>query len=182
LIVSWLLLTFVVANTYKGVLFTILTTPSFPKVPQTLHEVLQSNYSVWTTNRDLHRFFKRFDIERKLTTTDDERLNKYRKLNEMLELIICTPSKLFVAMNTRNELKGLYRNHSISEKLMILDPEEDVRLLKEFYSLFSQDNFVLGDTLNFFTERYQWIIRRNAFLSSFLPILSGLMESGIYSR
>jgi len=65
---------------------------------------------------------------------------------------------------------------------MIFDAEANIRILKEFLSLFSENDFVLGETFSFFTARYQWIIRRNAFLSSFLPILSALMESGIYSR
>jgi len=188
LIILWLLLTFLVANAYKGVLFTILTTPSFQIVPQTVQEILQSNYSVWTFNAELHRFSKRFDMDRIITIKDDQKYEKYQKLNTKIELIKSTPlnvninSKLFVAMETRVELEGLSSNYTIPEKLMILDLEEKVELLKEFHSFFSHNDFALGETFNFVTARNQWIIRRNEFLSSFLPILSALMESGIYGR
>jgi len=182
LIILWLLLTFLVANAYKGVLFTILTTQSFQVVPRTIQEVIESNCSVWTTNPDLHRFSKRFYISRNITTRDNEELKQYQKLNQKIELIESLYSNLFVAMETGFELKARYRNHSVPGKVMILNPEEDVRLVKEFYSLFSPNEFVLGETVNFLTARHQWIIRRNQFLSSILPILSALMESGIYSR
>jgi len=65
---------------------------------------------------------------------------------------------------------------------VILDPEKNMRFMKEFYTMFSRNDLALGETLNFFTTRHQWTIRRNAFLSLFVPVVTGLMESGIYSR
>lgn len=40
---AWLLLSFLVSNAYKGVLFSLLTTPSLPQVPETLTEVVSSD-------------------------------------------------------------------------------------------------------------------------------------------
>ena len=53
LLVFWLLLTFLVGNAYKGVLFIFFTTSSFQVVPQTLQEFHNLNYSIWTTNVDV---------------------------------------------------------------------------------------------------------------------------------
>jgi len=44
LLVCWLFLTFLVGNAYKGVLFTLLTKPSVPLVPQTLQQVILKFY------------------------------------------------------------------------------------------------------------------------------------------
>jgi len=85
LIISWLLLTFLVANAYKGVLFTILTTPFFQGVPQTTQEVLQSNYSVWTTDRRLY-YCITCETELIITTGFYETYTKYQKLNHKTAL------------------------------------------------------------------------------------------------
>ena len=47
-----MMLSFLVANAYKGVLFFFLTTLSVPTVPNTLEEVVQSekNYLIVTIN------------------------------------------------------------------------------------------------------------------------------------
>jgi len=87
-----------------------------------------------------------------VNTADDEKMSDFRKLNEQFELITCSVSDLFVAMETGVEIAGLYSNHTVSSKLMILDPQENLRLLKESYTLFSQNDLVLGRNLNFFTE------------------------------
>jgi len=173
LIILCLLLTFLIANAYKGVLFTILTTPSFHLIPKTTQAVLQSNYTVRTTNVGIH-------MERIVTTIKGER--KYQKPSKRIEQIGYEILNLFVALETGNELVGWFSNYTIPEKLMILELEEDIRKLNELHSLFSGNNFVLGKTLNVLSKRNQWIIRRNGFLLSFLPIISSLMESGIYSR
>jgi len=68
-------------------------------------------------------------------------------------------SDLFVAVGTGVKLERWYRNNliyqTVPEKLMIFDAEANIRILKEFLSLFSENDFVLGETFSFFTARYQ---------------------------
>jgi len=198
LLISLMLLTFLVGNAYKGVLYTILTTPSIPSVPKTLQQVIDSNISVVSTRGVLYKtrdwgYFMESDIRKHvhaLLSNADKKLGNstlylYEKLNERTSLTLVNISNLFISMKTGVEVEGLFKehkNHTIRENIFILNPEDDLRLVKELYRIFTTNVFVLGDKLNLLSEQKQWAIRRNNFLTSFLPILSGLIESGIYNR
>jgi len=53
LLISWLLLVILVGNAYNGVLFSLLTTLFVPVVPNTLQEIVQSDYLLVTTTAPL---------------------------------------------------------------------------------------------------------------------------------
>jgi len=201
LLISWFLLTFLVGNAYKGVLFTLLTKPSVPVVLNTLQQVIDSNISVVSTHGIVADSFVRYptfsaesEVQRILKTLPNQAdaalvnnytLNSYKKLKDRTNLALVNISNLFISMKTGNEVQASHlrsKNHTISEKVMILNPEDDVKLLKQLYRIFATNIVVLGDKLSLLTEQKQLTVRRNSFLTSFLPILSGLIESGIYQR
>ena len=179
LLVCWLFLTFLVGNAYKGVLFTLLTSPSVPFVPRTLQQMIQSNYSVVTTQGEmlftLHLFIKNAKQAPVTRINISSALNLYRKLWNRTDLVFTTTSKLFV------DTKFLNKN-SVSKDLMVLNPEKNMILLKDLNTLFTQNIVAFGEKLNFFSDRKLWVFRRNGFLTVILTIQTGLMESGIYKR
>ena len=186
LLIGWLLLTFLVGNAYKGVLFTLLTTPSVPVVPQTLKQVVQSNYSAVTTETTmlytLDLFLRNTEQDYTARYNISSAVNLYRKLWDKTTLIFTLTSHLFVDMKTSGVIQGLVQNHSIPKEMIIVDPEKNMNFLKELNTVFTKNVVILGEKLNLLSERKQWCFRRNGFLTLILPILSGLTESGIYKR
>jgi len=109
-------------------------------------------------------------------------MNLYGGLWKRRIFAFTSTSNFFVDMKTSIEIKGKMENYTIPKELMIVDSEENINFLKELNTLFSENFLVLGEKLNFLSERKQWCFRRNGFLTLISPILSGLMESGIYKR
>jgi len=196
LLVSWMLLAFLVGNAYKGVLFSLLTSLSIPMVPDTLQEAVQSHYSLVTTEsilvtqerKQVRTSAAKLYIQSIVEEVESGKLNIshidwYKKLNTtMVFMNPADASDLFVSQVTRIELRSETKNFSIPEKVIIINPEKDVRLFEELNTIFTRNVLVMGETLGLFSTRYHWVIRRNAFLRLILPVLSGLEESGIYRK
>jgi len=174
LLISWLLLVFLVGNAYKGVLFSLLTTLSVPVVPETLQEVVQSDYLVLTTSALLiskgDKTFKVSAAQMRIDSILEEvnagklnisNSNMYQKLNKILAFLYpADASDMFVAMEADFELKSETKNYTIPKKIVILDTENIVKVFEELNTIFTKNLLVLGETLNLFSTRNQWIFSR----------------------
>ena len=196
LLVAWMLLTFLMGNAYKGVLFSLLTSVSIPVVPDDLQEVIQSRYLVITTsalkefkeNQRMVKSAAKVYIRSIVEAVEEGKLNIsyvnwYKELNaSMVFMNPADASDLFVSLMTRSELQSEKGNFSIPQKVILINPEKEVQVFEELNTIFTRNVLVLGETLNLFSTRTQWVFRRNAFLRLVLPILVGLEESGIYAK
>ena len=196
LILPWMLLSFLIGNAYKGVLFSFLTTPSVQKVPETLHEAVNSRMMIATLariasiNGAAYSLAKdRVDsilenIRAGAITGQDE--NTYQKFRDKMLFVQNSVVDMFIAIETGaeiySEVKEESGNHTISRDLMIFDKEETVSLLSELTTLFTNKILTPGRSLDLFSNTELWILRRNAFLRLMIPIFSGLEQAGIYRR
>jgi len=196
LLVCWIFLVFFIGNAYKGVLFTLLTTLSFPAVPKTLQEVVRSDFFVMSTqilkskDGDIVSMAKN-EIGNILKEVDQNRLNisdvdLYKKVYESIVFLGQSghPSKLFVAMKKGDKLRrqdGKYT--AIPEKLIMFDPENVVEYFKELNLIFTTNTMLIsGQKINLVWLRKLWMFRRNVISKLALPILMTLVESGIHKR
>lgn len=196
LLISWMLLAFLVGNAYKGVLFSFLTTLSVPVVPKTLQEVVQSDYLVLTTKTIVvANEFERDEIsgaklfidlimkEAKAGKLKIRNSNLYQQLNDTLIYLKSVEAfDLFIAMETGVELKGEIKSYKIPKKIIIFDSGSIVKLFGELNTIFTNNLLIFGETLDLFSVRNQWVVRRNALYRLILPFAAGLDESGIFSR
>ena len=194
LLVCWMLLVFLVGNAYKGVLFTILTTLSFPAVPKTLQEVTESDSFVISTaivSQNGIGSEAKYEIGNIVEEASQGRLNisnvdLYKKLNNLIVFLgnDVDISSLFVAMEKGDKLKGQDGNYTaIPKNLIIFDRDVTIDLFKELNSLFTTNTMlVLGQKIDLIWLRAQWLFRRNAIARLASPILINLVESGIYER
>ena len=155
-LMSWMLLTFLVGNAYKGVLFTILTTPKNSAIPPTLQDAVFSNISVVSTHREdngfLAHFFAESETQKLLKTLhsrpmgdfENSTLNLYEKLKERTSYTFTTISNLFILMKVGFEEQETYEK----QKFLILNPEKDMEHLKELNRLLTKNALVLGEKLN----------------------------------
>ena len=65
-------------------------------VSQTLHEVLKSNFSVWTTSEKFKDSVEKLHIIHNLSIVHGRK--GFRELYGKVEQVVCARSKLFVAM------------------------------------------------------------------------------------
>jgi len=201
LFVLWLLLSLLVSNAYKGVLFSFLATPTVPRVPETLSEVVNSNMLIATSSEfeeiiddkrvrkaKLQKWIESYlEKLRAGTTSVNQDEDTYIKLKESM---LCVRNNrltnMFIAMESGTEIDSVIRGKSINctipRKLIFIDEELFVDLFGELNSLFTNNVFIQGRSLDLFTETEQWVVQRNAFLRLLRPILSALEEAGLYTR
>ena len=185
LLIMWLLLVFLVGNAYKGVLFTLLTTVSFPAVPKTLEQVVRSDFSVVSTHKlklanGSIVCNPKFQINALVENMDEGKLNisnldLYIMLNESIVFLSDhqLQLKIFVAIEKIGMVRGLNGKYTVSPKnLIILDPEIKMEGVKELYSLLTNNKkLILGQKLDLLPGRLQWLFRRNALVRLASPIL-----------
>jgi len=196
LLISWMLLVFITGNGYKGVMFSFLTALSIPVVPDTLEEVMESDYLLITMSKRakyqedeiIEISTAKANIESILKEVDAGKLkisnsNLYKQFNKTLVFLNpATVSGIFLVMETKGVVWGETKYISIPRKVIFFDSDDIVKLFQELNAIFTKNVVVLGETLHFFSTRSQWIFKRNAFLRLILPIVTGLEESGIYTR
>jgi len=194
LLVCWMLLVFLVANAYKGVLFTLLTTLWFPTVPKSLQEVVESDYFVLSDgkiNNGSVVSAAKYEIDNIVEEVEQGRLNIsnvefYKNLKKSIVFFgkDVDPPTLFSAIQKGEKLKRKDGNFTaIPEKIIIFDRESTLELFKELNAIFTSNTMlVLGQQIDLLWLRRQWMFRRNAIARLASPILIGLVESGIYER
>jgi len=197
LLVCFMLLAFISANAYKGVIFTILTALWYPMVPKTLEEVVKSDFfkqsitSYYTTPEGTFGSVAKYDIDNFLEEVEQSRLNisnmdLYKNLKESIVYLgyNYSPSLIFLSMEKGQELKGQNGNYTVVPKTFIIfDKEVQVQLFKELVSMFTiSSKLVLGQKINLRPLGRQWVLRRNAVARLASPIFKSLVESGIYDQ
>jgi len=196
ILISWMFLVFITGNAYKGVIFSFLTAISVPVVPDTLEQVMQSDYLLVTMSK--LGIMKGDKIIEKSTAKDNiesimeevgagklkiSNSNLYQQFNETLIFLNpATVSGIFLVKETKGVVWGETKYISIPIEVVFFDSDDIVKLFQELNAIFTKNVVVLGETLHFFSTRSQWIFKRNAFLRLILPIVTGLEESGIYTR
>ena len=197
LLTAWFLLTFLVGNAYKGVLFSLLTLSNLPPVAESLTALVSSGIYIGTMRKFSKYTTDSKGIETRVfiptvhyhvgnlvkTSMEVPDLESYLRLNSSLNSFVTDVSHRFVAKATHSEIEGFGKNHTLPEEFALVDTETLLNQFTELNNMLSQ-NFVviLGPTLNLFAVRYQWIIQRNSMLRLMLPFLYGIEESGIFSR
>ena len=132
LLISWMLLVFITGNAYKGVIFSFLTAASVPVVPDTLHDIIQSDYLLVTMSK-LRKYEEDKIIEISTAKKNIEsimkeveagklkisNLNLYQQLNETLVFLNpATVSGIFLIMETKGVAWGETKNISIPRKVI----------------------------------------------------------------
>jgi len=190
-----MLLTFLIRNAYKRVLCSLLTSGSIPVVQDDLQEVIKSKYLVITASaldefkenqriaESAAKVYVLMIVEAVEEGKNISHVNWYRQLNTtMVFMYPAYASELFVSPMTKRELQSEKGNFSIPQKVILINPEKQVRVFAELNTIFTRNVSVLSETLDLFSTRNQWVFRRNAFLRLVSPLLAALEESGIYTK
>jgi len=187
LLVAWLLLSFIVTNAYKGVLFTILAMVELPAEPKTLQELVEAkDYNVITISafsggglitssvkQHLRKIFAKSDV----LQLRDQVL--YEQLYPRIILMPLNPVPLFSKITLQKE----YHNVSLSVNFVILDKVHSVESIRQLFSMFySNRTIVTGQKFELFSTRRQWLSKRKHFFKLMYPYLNGIIESGIFGR
>jgi len=199
LILPWMLLSFLLGNTYKGVMFSFLTTPSIQKVPETLNEVVDSNLLIATLTyisdnidgKTVKSAIAKIRVDSILENIKagaiiQQNEDIYQKFKDSMLFVWKPVAHFFIAKETRAEMpsekQGIIKNRTVPENFIIFDQEIFVNLFSELITIFTDDIFILGQSLDLFSQTEQLVLPRNAFLRLMSPIFSELEEAGIYRR
>ena len=195
LLVVLMLLVFILGNAYKGVIFTILTTLSFPVVPKTLGEVVDSDFfkfsiSSCRTPEGTWTSMAKYDIDKflegeqgRLSISNMDLFKSLKRVHSVFRQKNDPPS-IFLSMENGDELTRLAENSTvIPGSLIIFDVEHQVEPFKELITVITTNaRMVLGQKINLSRLVRLWLLRRNAVARLTSPILISLVESGIYDR
>jgi len=197
----WLFLSFLIINSYKGLLFSYLTIPSIPNVPQTVQEILDSEYPVFTTSttrrgsgpkvsvvKDLIRSQVDYMIAEKRTSRHSLLIHK--GLEKRLDIVYhlgrfpAVVSSFFAAMmNGKTVRRGEIENYTVPKELIYVDSYQNFELFRVLNFVYNSEYyFSTGQQLDFLSSTTGWVVGKNVFYRLMLPYVQGAAEFGIFNR
>jgi len=192
---TWLLMTLVISNGYKGVLFTILTTNVLPWTPKTLAEAAESQFFFTTTSgydqNPVHNAPEEssalIQISNILDKVDQGKLQMqnepaFRKLKDSLIFISRRKYSLFLNIGKYPRMTNGTQVFVPNDGIILLDMDILVNLFENLHELYTNKVVKRGEKVELMSERTPWMMERNAFLRLAYPFVQGVYESGVYNK
>jgi len=191
----WLLMTIVISNGYKGVLFTLLTTNVLPWTPKTLAEAADSQLFLTTVSGHGQVLSFETPVSIALTQISNvlgridqgkiETQNKaaFRKFKDSLAFIDTAKQYSLFRNIGKNFQMANGTNVSIpTDGIILFDSEQEVNIFENLHELYTNKVVRRGEKVELMSERTQWMTERNAFLRLAYPFVQGVYESGVYNK
>jgi len=197
---SCFILAIVLSNAYKGKVFEMISSPTFPFAPKTVNQIPNSGFTIISTlgfgnNHDGWESAVGMHIGNLMNDSRDgilcvNNLDSYVYIKENL-IWSSTAPRLPVLVNLIKN--GTVKNGNdtainVRSQFVFIDLDMFVWLLEKLIYLGTQEKiFKMGDGLPFFTTRKFWSTSGTGyddelFKKLILPTLQGFVESGLQSR
>jgi len=191
-LIIWLLITIVISNGYKGVLFTLLTMSKIPWTPTSVQELVESKIFLTTVtgigNPQGGAYSLAIDElthiiqEEEAVGLDTNRTNMLLKLRDSVQFIDSGRTKdLFVAIG-RNYISENLTVIPIPSEFTLLDYDYRISFFSDLIGIYTDKLVILGDHIPMLTMWITWYVERTAFIRLIYKDLKAVHESGIFSR
>jgi len=192
----WLFICLVLSNSYKGVLYSILTKPSHDDAPSTIEDVSISPYPIVTLQKvyfetiaSNHKSMVRHAMSSFIKHAEKMVHLKlvYSRILEKLELADGFIPGLFWELYEKldsNEMTAVNTIHDFrSTPIIILDYGLVVSIMTRLQEMYTSYLVIQGkEEVPQLSTRYQFEISRNFFLPLIKIFYQGLTVSGLYTR
>ena len=191
---SWFLLSIVLGNSYKGKVFEIISSPTYPFAPKTVDQIPDSGFPIISTDIYIDESEVRMHIGNLMNDSRDGILNVSN-----LENYVWIKRNLIYSVSTAVALENMIKKGTVIDKnsnatvsigsqFLVIDPERCVQLLDKLVHLVTKEKiFKMGDRLPLFRTLKFWSTCATGYYDELfkklmLPTLQGFVESGLESR
>jgi len=192
---SWFLLSIVLANSYKGKVFEMISSPTYPFAPKTVDEIPDSGFPIISTHIFMGESAVGMHIENLMNDSRDGILNvssleNYVWIKRNLIWSKYIPERIFENVIKKGSIRN---NNNVTvntdSQFLIIDLDKFVQIVDKLVHLVTKDEkiFKMGDRLRLFRTRKFWSTCSHGFYDELfkklmLPTLQGFVESGLESR